>query len=181
MIPPRRRNFARPFAAASAAGFAATARAALALVLLASLVAAGGCRNDPPKPAGEPGTVDVTVGNKPFRLWVAATAQAREYGLMNRESMPPDRGMLFVFRREDPNMSFWMRNTLIPLDIIYLDAGGRVLSIGRGRPLDESPVPAGGPAQYVIELNAGAAAAAGLKPGDRVDLPKEAREPPGLE
>ena len=91
--------------------------------------AAGGCRNDPSKPAGEPGTVDVTVGNKPFRLWIAATAQSREYGLMNRPSMPPDRGMLFVFRREEPKMSFWMRNTLIPLDIIYLDAGGQVVSI----------------------------------------------------
>jgi hypothetical protein len=143
-------------------------------------LAAGGCRHDPPKPAGEPGTVDVTVAGKPFRLWVAATAQAREYGLMNRPSMPADRGMLFVFRREEP-MGFWMSNTLIPLDIIYLDAGGRVVSIGHGRPMDRRTIPSGGPTQFVIELNDGAAAAAGLKVGDKIDLPKEAREPPGLE
>lgn len=161
-------------------GMSAATAAALLLALLAPLVVvAGGCRNDPQKPPAESGTVDVTVGAKPFRLWVATTPDAQAYGLMNRSSLPADRGMLFVFPREQ-DLSFWMKNTLIPLDIVYLDAGGRVVSIKQGRPLDLTGIPSDGPAQFVIELNAGASAAAGLKPGDRVDLPKAAREPSGL-
>ncbi len=85
--------------------------------------------------------------------------------------------MLFVFEKVEPR-SFWMKNTLIPLDLIYLDAAGKVISIKQGKPLQEEPtIPSDGPTKYVIELNAGAAATAGLKVGDRVKVPPAAAEP----
>ena len=83
--------------------------------------------------------------------------------------------MLFVFPDEAPR-SFWMRNTLIPLDIVYLDAAGKVVSISRMKPLDETGVPSLGPAKYAIEMNKGAAARSGVKVGDVLTIPANARE-----
>jgi hypothetical protein len=80
--------------------------------------------------------------------------------------------MLFDFGREQPDTAFWMRNTLIPLDIIYIRRDGIVRSIARNaRPLDETPLPAGGSTLGVLELAGGRAAEIGLRPGDRVDFP----------
>lgn len=140
---------------------------------------AGGCSQQQ-RPAHEYGKVDVKIGSRTFRLEIAATEADRAYGLMNRATMPPDRGMLFVFPDEKP-LDFYMRNTLIPLDIIYVSSSGTVVSIKHGKPMDESHIPSGGPARYVIELNDGIAAAAGLKPGDHIELPPAAKNPPGLE
>ena len=90
--------------------------------------------------------------------------------------MPSDHGMLFVFAAEEhPALSFWMKNTRIPLDVIYLDASGRVVSVHQMRPYDLRGVSSEGPAQYAIELNQGAAAKTGLKKGDVVHLPNDAR------
>ena len=83
--------------------------------------------------------------------------------------------MLFVFPDEDYR-SFWMRNTLIPLDIVYLDAGGNVVSIKQMKPMDETGVPSDFPAKYAIEMNQGAAAKAGVKVGDVLNIPANARE-----
>jgi uncharacterized membrane protein (UPF0127 family) len=94
---------------------------------------------------------------------------------MHRQSLPPDRGMIFVFADEEPR-SFWMRNTLIPLDIVYLDKDGKVVSISQMKPLDETGVHSAGPAKYAIEMNEGAAARAGVKVGDVLDIPPAARE-----
>jgi uncharacterized protein len=116
--------------------------------------------------------VEMKIGNKEFVLEVAATAEARNRGLMRRDSMPADHGMIFVFTEEQP-LSFWMRNTRIALDIIYLDRGGRVVSIKPMKPYDESSTPSDGPAQYAIEVNQGAAATAGVKVGDVLALPAE--------
>jgi uncharacterized membrane protein (UPF0127 family) len=87
---------------------------------------------------------------------------------MCRKALAADRGMLFLFNAAIPRV-FWMRNTLIPLDIVYIGANGRVVSISRNvQPLDESGAPSAGAAQYVLELAAGRAAQIGLLPGDRV-------------
>lgn len=127
--------------------------------------------------APDAGTVEMRIGHRTFQLEVAATESAREYGLMNRPSMAPDHGMIFVFAGEEPR-EFWMKNTLIPLDIVYLDASGKVVSIKHGTPKQEQPtVPSDAPMKYAVELNAGAAAAAGLKVGDQLTVPPEAREP----
>jgi uncharacterized membrane protein (UPF0127 family) len=141
--------------------------AVLAMVLLA------GCREQ--RPAHEPGTVDMKLGTKSFRLYVADNEPLRRNGLMNRDSLEADRGMLFVFPDEQP-LAFWMKNTRIPLDIIYINSAGKVVSIKHGKPMQESPtIPSDAPAKYTIELNDGAAAAAGLKAGDPVDIPAAAR------
>jgi uncharacterized membrane protein (UPF0127 family) len=88
---------------------------------------------------------------------------------MCRKLLAANRGMLFDFRKPTDDVAFWMRNTLIPLDIVFIRPDGRVLSIARNaRPLDETPLPAGGRVRGVLELAGGRAAQIGLMPGDRV-------------
>ncbi len=150
--------------------------------LLVSLVAvcgavvlSDGCKREPklgPVNTGLP-TTTMQLGNERFTLEIAADEKSREFGLMNRPSMPADRGMIFVFPRED-RRSFYMRNTLIPLDIVYVGADQRVVSIHPMRPHDLTSVPSLGPAKYAIELNQGASARAGIKPGDQLQIPREA-------
>jgi hypothetical protein len=120
----------------------------------------------------QPLTVRTSRGEFRFRVEVADSEREREFGLMCRTSLAPDRGMLFDFGREQPDTAYWMRNTLIPLDIIYIRRDGVVRSIARNaRPLDETPLPAGGATLGVLELAGGRAAEIGLRPGDRVDFP----------
>ena len=119
--------------------------------------------------------VTMEIGGKPFTLEVAANEADRQRGLMYRKSLPEDRGMLFVFPEQRP-LSFWMRNTLIPLDIIYLDRFGKVVSVSQMKPLDETGVPSGWPAKYAVELNEGMAKRLGVKAGDVLKIPAEARE-----
>jgi uncharacterized membrane protein (UPF0127 family) len=133
------------------------------------------CKRDQAAPAADYGLVHMQVGNQPFTLELAATDKTRQHGLMHRQSLPERRGMLFVFSDEQPR-SFWMRNTLIPLDIVYLDKNGKVVSISQMKPLDETGVHSAGPAKYAIEMNEGAAAKAGVKVGDVLDIPPAARE-----
>jgi len=104
---------------------------------------------------------------------IADDDQSRARGLMFVDEMADDRGMFFVFRREAPR-SFWMRNTRIPLDIIYLDRDLRVVSIAADTPpcrTRQCPsYPSEGPAQYVLELNAGQAEAIDLDPGEQLQV-----------
>jgi uncharacterized protein len=149
------------------------------LVIIGALLAPA-CEKDASRrrPAGgeaEAGTVRMQIGTQPFTLEVAATDKARQMGLMHRQSMPADRGMIFVFP-EERHLGFWMKNTLIPLDIIYLDKDGKVVSVRQMKPRDESSVPSGAPAKYAIELNEGAARRAGVKAGDVLVIPAGARE-----
>lgn len=117
----------------------------------------------------EPLSVKTDRGVQSFMVEVADTDRERQYGLMCRRSLAADRGMLFVFPSARPQV-FWMRNTLIPLDIIYIGANGKVVSISRNvRPLDENGAPSIGPAKFVLELAAGRAGQIGLLPGDRVN------------
>ncbi|MEW5684260.1 MAG: DUF192 domain-containing protein [Pseudomonadota bacterium] len=126
------------------------------------------CKGQPEIKPLEPLQVRTDRGVTSFQVEVARSERQREYGLMCRRALAADRGMLFLFSRADPQM-FWMRNTLIPLDIIYIGENGRVVSISRNvQPLDESGAPSAGPAKFVLELAAGRAAQIGLLPGDRV-------------
>ena len=118
-------------------------------------------------------TVRMQIGNTTFTLEVADTYALRQQGLMNRDSLPAKRGMIFVFAREQ-QLGFWMKNTRIALDIIYVNGGGQVVSIRQMRPYDLRSVPSGSPAQFAIEVNQGAAAEAGVKVGDQLIIPKEA-------
>lgn len=117
----------------------------------------------------QPLTLVTEKGRFALKVELADTAAERDTGMMCRRSMAADRGMLFDFGRPVDGVSFWMRNTIIPLDIIYIRPDGRVLSIARNaRPLDETPLPAGGRVRGVLELPGGRAAQIGLMPGDQV-------------
>jgi len=126
------------------------------------------CKGQPELKPLEPLQLRTGRGVQSFMVEIADSAREREYGLMCRRAIAADRGMLFLFPRAEPQ-AFWMRNTLIPLDIIYIGADGTVISIVRNaQPLDERPQPSAGPAKFVLELAAGRAAQVGLLPGDRV-------------
>lgn len=96
---------------------------------------------------------------------LAATPQARQVGLMNRREMPAQRGMVFVFT-EDARHCMWMRNTLIPLSVAFLDREGRILNIEDMQPRTEDNHCAARPARYALEMNLGWFAAKGIKAGD---------------
>ena len=103
---------------------------------------------------------------------LAATAESRTRGLMERAALPGDRGMLFVFETAQP-LSFWMFNTLIPLDMIFADAQRRVTTIHAAVPPCRPPTRcpsyvSDGLAQFVLEVNAGTAAQAGIAIGDEL-------------
>src|ERR1019366_10498162 len=98
--------------------------------------------------------------------------QRRERGLMNRDSMPADHGMVFVFDTLD-KYGFWMKNTKIALDLVFLDASGKVVEIDLLKPGDETNVICQHDSLYALELNAGTAKSLGLKTGDAVALPEK--------
>ena len=101
---------------------------------------------------------------------IAATDAERERGLMGRTALAEDAGMLFVFDQEQP-LSFWMRDTLIPLSIAFIDSEGRIVDIQDMQPLDETPHTSAGPARYALEVNQGFFKARGIQVGDRAVLP----------
>lgn len=101
---------------------------------------------------------------------IADTEPARELGLMFRESMPVNAGMLFDFGG-DTNSGFWMQNTILPLSIAFITADGRIISIQDMRPLDITGINAPGPYRYALETNQGFFAVNGIAVGDRVTLP----------
>jgi uncharacterized protein len=106
-----------------------------------------------------------------FQTEVMKTPEQRSKGLMFRQFMPEDRGMLFDFDREEP-VAMWMRNTYIPLDMVFIRANGTIHRIHeRAQPLDETTIAAGAPVRFVLEINGGVAAKLGLKAGDRVRHP----------
>ncbi|HEX8570585.1 MAG TPA: DUF192 domain-containing protein [Caulobacteraceae bacterium] len=116
----------------------------------------------------EPLEIVTAAGPVRFQVELADTPAEREQGLMWRGSMPVDRGMIFDFPGET-EQGFWMRNTYIPLDIIYIRADGRIHSIARSTtPLSEALVPSGGPVKAVLEINGGLSERLGIAPGDLV-------------
>jgi hypothetical protein len=118
--------------------------------------------------------VPMKIGTRTFHLEIAATPDSMETGLMKRDSMPDDHGMIFVFPDEDYR-NFYMKNTRFPLDIIFVNTAGIVVSIKQMKPYDLSLTPSDKPARYAIELNRGAAEEAGVKVGDQLVIPAEAK------
>ena len=116
----------------------------------------------------EPLEIRTHNGVRRFQVEIADTEASRERGLMFRKSLAPDHGMLFDFKTPQP-VAFWMKNTLIPLDMVFITADGHILSIARNaQPMNETPIPSGGDVLGVLELRGGRAAELGLEPGDRV-------------
>ncbi len=110
-------------------------------------------------------------GVMPFSVEVMRTDEELQRGLMFRKDLPEGRGMLFDFRPERP-VAMWMKNTLIPLDMIFIQADGRILRIAENTEVQsEKIIPSGGPVRGVLEVIAGTAKKLGIKPGDRVAHP----------
>lgn len=108
--------------------------------------------------------MELAAGFHRIEAEVAANDQNRQVGLMNRRSMPPQHGMLFVFPF-DYTHCMWMRNTLIPLSVAFVDADGGILNIEDMQPQTENNHCAKKPARYALEMNLGWFAQRGIKPG----------------
>jgi uncharacterized membrane protein (UPF0127 family) len=152
----------------SSMGFNQGPRPALWIVLLCALLTGGSCR------AKSLDIRELTIeragaGAVTLKAEIARTEDERERGLMFRTSLADGRGMLFVFDR-DQIMSFWMKNTQIPLSIAYIRSDGGILEIRNMRPLDESLVRSSRSVRYALEVPQGWFDRAGVKAGDRLLL-----------
>jgi len=106
-----------------------------------------------------------------FGVEMALTPEEQAKGLMFRKELPEGQGMLYDFHQEQPT-SFWMKNTYVSLDMIFIRGDGRILRIAENTvPLSEALVPSGGPVRAVLEVVAGTAKKLGIAPGDRVTHP----------
>ena len=139
-------------------------RVLVAILALSAGPALAECRADRVDIRGEFGTARFTVE-------LALTPQEQARGLMFREELAPSRGMLFIYDRAQP-VAFWMRNTLIPLDMIFVGEDGTVIKVhAEAVPGDETPIPSDGPARAVLEIPGGLAARLGIDAGDEMRSP----------
>lgn len=132
-----------------------------ALISLASLFITGHAAAQLP-------VAELSTGMHRIEAEVAASFESRAIGLMNRSQMPPQRGMLFIFTAEATHC-MWMRNTLLPLSVAFLDAGGTIINIEDMQPQTETTHCARQPARYALEMNAGWFAQRGIKPGMKLN------------
>jgi uncharacterized membrane protein (UPF0127 family) len=139
----------------------------IALILVGLLVVAG-----PVRPAGQQ-TLEIAskTGVHVFAVEIADNDAERAKGLMYRRELPEGQGMLFDFQREQ-EVSFWMQNTYIPLDMVFIRGDGRILRIAENtEPLSTRLIPSGGPVRAVLEVIGGTTRKLGIAPGDRVASP----------
>jgi hypothetical protein len=114
-------------------------------------------------------TIVTASGRHAFQVEVMRTPDQRARGLMHRQFMPADRGMLFDFKQVEP-VAMWMQNTYISLDMLFIRADGTVARIAeRAEPLSTRTIPSGEPVLSVLELNAGIAEKLGIRPGDKIE------------
>jgi hypothetical protein len=140
----------------------------LAVVLIGLCVVLGAAAR-----AADPHTLEIAskTGVHTFSVEIADTDAARAKGLMYRKELPEGQGMLFDFK-QDQDVAFWMENTYISLDMIFIRGDGRILKIAANTtPLSTRQVPSGGPVRGVLEVIAGTAAKYGIAPGDVVAHP----------
>jgi len=119
-------------------------------------------------------TIEASGGKKvEVQVEIADGPFEQQRGLMYRTTLGEDRGMLFVYRREQP-LSFWMKNTRLPLSIAYIDSKGRITDILDMKPLDDKPphYVSSKPVQYALEVNLGFFDERGVKVGDQAELPE---------
>ncbi|MDR3450351.1 MAG: DUF192 domain-containing protein [Alphaproteobacteria bacterium] len=147
----------------------------MAAVIVAALCVAGGWqRLHADEAALARGNLVITHANGKgvsYNVEIAATMAEQTYGLMKRPSLPALTGMIFPYN--PPRVvAFWMKDTLIPLDMLFVGADGKITRIAvNARPGDLTPVPSGGPVAAVIEIKGGEAAREGIVAGDSVNLP----------
>ncbi|SNB52547.1 hypothetical protein SAMN07250955_101272 [Arboricoccus pini] len=115
--------------------------------------------------------IETKTGPRHFTVEIADTDATRAYGLMQRTELPADRGMLFDFIEPQP-VAFWMKDTLIPLDMLFIDKRGLILRIHKQAvPESETPIPSGFPVRAVLEIGGGQSDRQGIAVGDRVRDP----------
>jgi uncharacterized membrane protein (UPF0127 family) len=138
---------------------------ALAILLLAPL----GCGNGGDVSDGRAplSVASILVGHQRVTVEVAATPSARRRGLMHRESLPDDRGMFFIFP-EEKLLTFWMKDTHIPLSIAFAREDGTIVRIADLEPRSERPVSSRSPARYALEMNRGWFARHAVFEGDAI-------------
>ena len=145
------------------------------VLVLAFLACDGGSAEAPPTEAPAPGTFELGLfqgdSNASVTVEIASTPTERQQGLMFREEMDEDAGMLFLFPA-DTHGGFWMRNTYIPLDIAYIGSDGRVQEIRAAVPLDETNLVPAQPYRYVLEVNQGWFERHEMGVGAMVELPE---------
>jgi uncharacterized membrane protein (UPF0127 family) len=144
--------------------FALRLAAALLVVACAALAVLA-----PAQAAGE-ATIEIVSGSgvHAFTVELATNEAERSHGLMDRKELPEGRGMLFDFEHEQP-VAFWMHNTYISLDMIFIAGDGRIVRIAENtKPLSDRLIPSGAPVRAVLEVIAGTARKFGIAPGDRV-------------
>ena len=155
---------------------------AIGAVSLAVALLGARCAPTEPNELDKLGTARLTINEQPFELWIADDPAERERGLMfvtaDQMADLPDgtmRGMLFVFDYEQ-HLSFWMKNTIIPLDVAYLDSNGTVVATHTMAPLDSriGQHRSRSPARYAIEVNAGVLSDLGIETGDRIEISSSA-------
>lgn len=135
----------------------------IVIALLAGLAASGAARAQNAMPM-----MELSAGFHRVEAEVAATDPNRQLGLMNRKAMPPQHGMLFVFDHENTHC-MWMRNTLLPLSVAFMDAGGVIINIEDMQPQTEDNHCARRPARFALEMNLGWFAQRGIKPGMKLN------------
>lgn len=139
----------------------------IAILILLLAFAPFGCDQNQTKPLP---VTTMQIGGQQFNLEIAISMHDQEVGLMHRDSLAPDHGMIFISPHEQPQ-TFWNHDTHFPLDLIFLGSDGAVVSLKHLVAYSEKNVSSDAPAQYVIELNDGTAARLGVKIGDKLQLP----------
>lgn len=147
---------------------------ALSFAAFAFLISCTGIRAEgqamvlPVDPA--PLVAETEKGDVKFKVEVADDEAERNAGLMYRNFLPDDRGMLFVFPQQR-QVGFWMKNTPLPLDLVFIDENGVVQGIRPGEPFSEAAITPGVPVRYVLELKRGTAARMGIEEGAEIRHP----------
>jgi hypothetical protein len=147
------------------------------LAVLAAFLLAGGINAAAPAVSFEETslTIDAKSGRFAFQVEMAVSPEQRSQGLMFREDLAEDRGMLFDFGKLQ-RASMWMRNTYVPLDMLFIEGDGRITQIAADtQPLSDAVIASREPVRAVLELRAGVTAKLGIEPGDRVIHPLFAR------
>jgi uncharacterized membrane protein (UPF0127 family) len=116
--------------------------------------------------------IEVGIGGENFRVEVARTAEQKRQGLMNRKSLGDREGMIFVYE-SDQHLAFWMKNTTIPLTLVFLSKDGEIMQIEQLKPQSLKSVVSDRAVRYALELPAGVLEELGVKVGDRVRLPAD--------
>ncbi len=135
----------------------------LFIIIVLSIVIITGCTENPKK-------VSITVGKDVYNIELAVSREEQTLGLMNRKEIKKNEGMIFIYR-EDRKLSFWMKNTLVPLSIAFISKDGIIKEIYDMKPESLTPVNSAHSVRYALELPLGSFKRSGVKIGDKINLP----------